>query len=444
MKKILYYIDVRRFSKHQKIHFCLNVSIGIAIVIFFHCVEQTDWGEANINKVFDFIIAREAEKSAKSMESLTAQRNVDISDRIIFAEIDHETYKKWGSPFITPREKLAEIVKIAYEGGAKIIAFDILLEDKDCCHPKSDNELRMIFQDMTEKNSATKVIFPVRVSYDGKIMGNLCQDLIAKNPNFYASTTNISASATDRVVRYWVPFETVQNDSGNAILWNMSFLIAMLDKGKEKEIKEFEKIMKENMFHKVHHFKLDHNKVITLSPDRNEIYRNRIRFLLVPQNTLTNYSGGNLFDKVYHVDEIKHAIVKDKIVIIGNSSPDAGDIHPTPIGNLAGIFIIGNAVNTLSLGLQPSRSPLWLNIMIDVVIVILAAFIFLYFNSFRAKILSYVVIIPIVGFVSWFIFLYVGVLLNCIFALMGIINHPMFDNIAEYFKNKGANADEKS
>jgi len=443
VRRLISYIDVKNFSRIKKIHFFINVFIGITVVLFFHFVENTDWGEANINKAFDFIIKKEAEKSAKSMENLTAQRNIGISDKIVFAEIDHETYKKWGRPNLIPRDKLAEIIKIAYEGGAKIISLDILLEDNDCCHPQSEGELRKILQDMTDKNSATKVIFPVRVSYDGKIRTNTFQALIEKNPNFYAASAYISATAADMVVRYWVPFEIVQDDR-NTILWNVSFLAAMLDKGKEAEIKDFEQTIKKDGFRNDHHFQISNDKFITITPDKDDIYRNRIRFLLVPQNTLSNHPGGNLFDNVYQLDHIKHANVKDKIVIIGNSSPDAGDIHSTPVGNMAGMFIIGNAINTLSFGLQPSRPPLWLNIMIDIVIVIMAAFIFLYFNSFRAKILSYVVIIPIVGFVSWLIFLYIGVLLNCIFALMGIVNHPMADHIAEYLNNKGANANEKS
>ena len=167
----------------------------------------------------------------------------------------------------------------------------------------------------------------------------------------------ISATATDRIVRYWVPFETVRNGNDDSVLWNLSFLITMLNEGKEKEIKELEKTIKAGRFNNVHHFKLDYNRVITISPEKDEIYRNRIRFLLVPKNTLLGHMGGNLFDTVYQYNEIKHASVKDKIVIVGNSSPDAGDIHPTPVGNMAGIFIIGNTVNTISLGLQPSQSP---------------------------------------------------------------------------------------
>jgi CHASE2 domain-containing sensor protein len=444
VKRFFSYIDVRRFPRRRKIHFFINVSVGIVIAVFFHFLEHTDWGEATINKAFDFIIAKEAEKSAEAMESLTAQRNIGISDRIVFAEIDHETYKKWGKPLITPRDKLAEIIKIASEGGAKIIALDILLEDKDCCHPESDCELRKVLQDMTDKKAAAKVIFPVRIGYDGKARKNIFQDLIDNNPNFYAATASIAAAATDRVVRYWVPFATVKNGSDDTILWNMPFLIAMLAEGKEREIKEFGNIIKAGRFHKAHHFTLDHNRDITISPERDEIYRNRIRFLLVPQNTLPGHPGGNLFDTVYQIDEIRHATVRDKIVIIGNSSPDAGDMHPTPVGNMAGIFIIGNAINTISLGLQPSHSPLLLNIAIEAVIVIMAAFLFLYFPSLLAQILGSAVLILCLGVVSYYFFLYTGIFLNFIFAVIGMSFHRTIANIEEITKKKGGRVHEHS
>ena len=436
MKLLFSYLDIRKFSRKQKIHFFINVLIGISITVFFYFIEHTDLGETTINKAFDFIIIREAEKSAEAMESLTAKRNIGISDQIVFAEIDHETYKKWGNPLITPRDKLAEIVKIAYEGGAKIIALDILLEDKDCCNPQSDRELRNILQDMTYKKSSTKVIFPVRIDYDGKIQRNIFKGLIEKNPNFYMAIAQISATADDRIVRYWVPFETFRNGNDDSVLWNMSFLIAMLNEGKEREIKEFEKTIKTSGFRNVQHFKLKHNREITISPDKDDIYRNRIRFLLLPKNTLSGHMGGNFFDTVYQYKEIKHASVKDKIVIVGNSSPDTGDIHPTPVGNMAGIFLIGNAVNTISLGLQPSQPPLWLNILIDTIIVIMAAFLFLHFNSFTAQIFSYVVIIPVLGIASWFVFLSTGIFLNFIFALIGINSHKTLAQIIESFEKK--------
>ena len=429
----------KKFYNSEAFHLLINVFIGIAIAVFMFGVEHTDWGEANINKAFDFGIKVEASKSTKAMESLKAQRNIHISDRIVFAEIDHETYKKWGSPLLTPRVKLAEIVKIAHEGGAKIIALDVLLENKDCCHPQDDLILRKTLQDITDKKSTTKVIFPVSIDYDGKKRKNIFQDLIDQNPNFYIASAQISASVTDRIIRYWVPFETIKNDNGGNIIWNISFLVAMLDKGKEREIRKFEKTIISGKFHKDHRIELDHDRFITISPDRDEIYRNRIRFFLIPKNTLSNYPGGNLFENAYNIDEIKHVSLKDKIVIIGNSSPDAGDIHHTPVGDMAGIFIIGNAVNTISLGIQPSPSPLWLSIIIDIAFIFMAAFLFLNkLKSFKAQIISYLAIF-IFMIVSWYVFIKTGIVLNFVFAWIGINVHSTISYIEDDLKKRRTN-----
>ena len=444
MQNFLSYITVWRLSPRQKMHFFINVAIGIAIAVLFHLLEHTDWGEHTINKAFDFVIAKEAEKSAGAMESLTSPRSAKISDRLLFVEIDHETYKKWGKPLITPRDQLAELVKIAYEKGAKIIVLDILLEDRDCCRPDADSNLKKVLQNMTDRSVAAKVIFPVRIGQDGNIRNSLFKKSIDSNPNFYIATANISPAAMDNVIRYWVPFEILKNGSDSTILWNMSFLAAMLAEGKEVEIKEFEKQIKSSRFHKARLFQLDHTKGITISPDRDDIYRNRIRFLLLPKNTLPGHPGGNLFDTVYQVDEVNHAPFKDKIVLIGNSSPDAGDMYQTPVGNLPGIFIIGNAINTILLGLQPSPSSLWVNILIEVAIIIMAAFLFLYFHSFLAQIMGSVVLMSTLGVVSYYYFFRTGIFLNFIFAVVGMSFHRTFASIEEIVGRKGASLNEQS
>ena len=98
MRRFWTYIDFTAFPRRRKIHFLINIFVGIGIAVVCHFLEHTDWGEATINKAFDFVVAREAGNAAQSMEQLGEQRHNRISDRIEidFVEIDHETYKKWG------------------------------------------------------------------------------------------------------------------------------------------------------------------------------------------------------------------------------------------------------------------------------------------------------------------------------------------------------------
>jgi len=182
---------------------------------------------------------------------------------------------------------------------------------------------------------------------------------------------------------------------------------------------------------------MGHSRRIAISADREDIYHNRIRFFLIPKQTISWHPGGNLFSTLYQIDEAKHADFKDKIVIIGNSSPEAGDTHYTPVGDLAGMFIIGNVINTISLGIQPSRTPLVLNILIEIVIIIIAAYVFLYFHSFVAQMIGPLIVFPALGIISYFYFIYTGVFLNFVFAVAGMGLHETIAKIEAFFERTG-------
>lgn len=169
MKQLASYIDFRKFSRKKKIHFFVNIGVGIAIALLFHFLEHTKWGEDILNIAFDRIIAIEAQKAAKKAESLNESKDEKKSEQISFVDIDHNTYKNWGKPLLTPRDELAKIIETAYTSNAKAIVLDILFEDKDCCNLEGERILRKVFQDMTNKGGPTKVIFPVRITYDGDI-----------------------------------------------------------------------------------------------------------------------------------------------------------------------------------------------------------------------------------------------------------------------------------
>jgi CHASE2 domain-containing sensor protein len=166
MAKFLTYFDVRKFSKKRKIHFAVNLCVGIVIAILFHFIEHTRYGEDLINGAFDFIIRKEALKSAQIRDDF----NKKISDKILFVDIDQLTYSKWGSPLITPRDELARIIEAAYTGGARVIVLDILIEGNDCLRPEGDARLRKVLENIINGEKDTKVVVPVRVSNSREIL----------------------------------------------------------------------------------------------------------------------------------------------------------------------------------------------------------------------------------------------------------------------------------
>lgn len=270
----------------------------------------------------------------------------------------------------------------------------------------------------------------------GTLKKNLFADLIEKNQNFYTAIPNISATATDRIIRYWIPYERSRNTDRNHIIWNVSLLAAVLANEKINDLKNIENKISTQQFAEGYTIKLNNGKEIYLSTKRAELYRNRIRYLLVPRNTMTDHWEGNLRE-VYTADQAKHVSFKDKIVIIGNSSPDAGDIYSTPIGNMAGMYIIGNAVNTILLGLQPAHSSIYLNMIIEVLVIVMAAYFFLYFTALLAQILVSIVLILTLGVISYYYFLHSGIFLNFMFAVVGMSFHKTISNFEEIIESKG-------
>ena len=426
--------SIKTLSRDEKIHFCINIGIGMVIVLVLQFYENTNFGEQTLNKAFDYIIAKEAVESAK-LGNIAAQKNKRVAEQIVFFDMG-KAYQKRGNPLITPRDELAKIIEAAYRGKAKVIVLDILLEEKDCCHPEHDQKLSGVFQQMIQENASTKVIFPVRIGSDGEIKKNLFEDFIEHHPNFYPAIPYISATVSDRVVRYWVPYEMIKGGDRTPFLWNASFLGAALAHGKEDEMKTISQKMKEQKAPEAHRIQLSDMKEIEISPRREDLYRNRIRFFLIPENTLSKYPGGNLFELVSDVDEVGYVTFKDRVVIIGNGNPGAGDIHLTPVGYMPGMYIIGNALNTILLGLQPSHPSRVLNMLLEFFVIIVAAYILSRFPPLLIKILKSVVLISVLSALSYYYFLKTGVLLNFTFAVVGMGFHDMAMSIEKVLVKK--------
>lgn len=354
----------------------VNIVIGLICLTGVFVWERTDWAQFTLNKVFDFAIEKEAENSAELRQSLSAGKDAKISDRIVFVEIDDDTYKKWGRPLLTPRDRLAQIIRAANQGGARVIVPDIILDRSDPCNPAADGQLRGVLQEMTGRRGSAKIIFPTRIGAHGEILPGVFDDLIGKNPDFYCATPLVSDSPLDNVQRFWRPYEIVSRQGKKALLWNVSFLAAALAEGKEAELSRIQTALQARRTSESLSVQLEHGAPIGLNPEDDHGYFNRIRFFLIPSDTLAGYPGGNLFENHYKADELTQASFKDKIVIIGNSSPEMGDIHPTPIGRMAGMFVLGNAINTISNGLEPQGPPLFWDFLGKALLVVFTCFLF--------------------------------------------------------------------
>ena len=453
MNNPISFSNIRNIPRKNKVHLLKNICIGCLIAIAFHFMEYTDRGENAINFGLDKLIYYEKKKELKK----TYQ-----GEQLLFVDINHKAYQKWKEPSITPRNKIAEIIKYAYDGGARIIVLDIKLEDRDCCNEEGEKILRKVLEKEINANSSInakpsiKIIFPVSIKHDGRIKENLFDDLIDNNDNFYRATPGITATSGDLKYRYWISHKIVKynNEDTDTVLWGLPLLAAVLSEGGIDELGNIEKeilINHKSSDNKVFKYKIKINEENIIIPSKTEeLYSQRIRYFIIPNRPDgPNPKIGNIRDKGYVPaaalkesleDSDKKKILdkfKDKIVVIGNSYPDAGDIISTPIGPIPGMYVIGNSIYTIINNLHLKRTPLWFNVIVEIVAIIIASYFFICFSSFLAKILVTIVVLSVFIPASWYIFRLCDVYFNFVLPITGIGLYEMICGIEECFMDKG-------
>jgi CHASE2 domain-containing sensor protein len=418
-EKVWKFLDFRQFKPKKRVHFFMNIIIGIAIVLLMHLVESTQWGENVLNSAFDVFIRIDAHKTVKNI--------VDTEEEgILIVDLDHN--KKPGpntreNPLLSPRDQIAQIIDTARNGGAKVVVLDIFLENKDCCFPEKDNTLREVLNRFPKAgDSKTKVIFAVSKENKKELKKNLFDKLIDNNPNFYRAIPTLYASQTDALIRYWKAYDTSEKQGKKQIIWSIPVLTSALYGNTFKKLKTMEKQLTGRAqasgpgFCKL---QLGKNQKVRIPLNHMDSFRQRIRFLLFPKDCMTGHPAGNLILPTPEI--LTPQRCKDKIVIVGSSDPLKGDRHLTPIGRMPGMYIQANSIYTLLKKKQPEPASLWIALVIDLLIILLTAYLFHYLHSFIAKLLITVSVIALFGFIAYFYFFQShGIFLNFVFVIAGI------------------------
>jgi hypothetical protein len=166
------------------------------------------------------------------------------------------------------------------------------------------------------------------------------------------------------------------------------------------------------------------------------IYTQRIRFRLAPETASTarlRLTG----DKFESGDDNLLPNLAGKIVLIGNLSPDLNDFHMTPVGKLPGIYILGNAINTVAAGRMPVHFPLWGHVMAEIVVILVAAIFFLHFTSQLAQFMASSLFIAVFFPVSWIIYDSWGLFFNFIVPLIGMSFHRIASGFEDALISRG-------
>jgi len=426
------YFDWRRWEREQKVSFLINIGIGLTLGVAFFFMIHLQYMENLFNSTVDKLIKKETTAFLKTSEKCFKQPSQDrecknvrnkISNHILFIDIDSDTYGRWGEPLFIPRKKIAHFLKLADKNKAKVVSLDTLF-DYPSNNPGEDAELRKCLEDLTKRKSELKIIFPtIKGIINNKIKKNIFDDLIDKNPNFYRGFPYSSFSKSDRVVRYIRYYDVAKgNDGSNVILWGVPVLSVALFTNDVSKLKALEQEILDDFQHQrrgKYVVELSNSGLIEIG--NNELFSNRIRFSLLPPGTLS--SEGNLFAERILPDEVEalQQDLKDKIVIIGTSSPDKEGWYRTPVGDMAGIYIIGNAMNVLLGNWQVRDAPLWVGFSINLVVILFAGYMFVHFPPSAARtvaaLFASMLLIPI----TYYFYVQYGIFINTIFLFVNLV-----------------------
>jgi CHASE2 domain-containing sensor protein len=426
-------LDFRRWDRRIKIQFLTNLTVGICICAAFHYLEHTSFGEKILNSVFDKMAKKETSqainRSKDCIGSQIGDPNCDknavwASNNIAYIDIDDSAYRLWGEPLIIPREKVARYIRLADKNRARMVVLDLLLDYPS--HDKNgDALLRETLEDLTSRNSPLAIIFPVTLrAADRTARPLIYDDIISLNPNFYRALPHVSISRSDRVVRYMKHFESIKlRDGSRGVLFGVPLLASVIlgdELGQFKKIEERIISDLQTSAMEMHVYEIYFKDGSNLFIENHELISSRIRFTQIPPGIMQ--SEGNLFTERILPDEVEglQSELRGKVVIIGVSSPDKGDIHPTPVGEMPGMYIIGNAISTVASHEQVRPQPFWMRLLIEFVIILFAAFLFLYTTSAAIEIALSVIMVTLLVPLTYHFYMTYGIFINSIFPVMGM------------------------
>ena len=386
MGRILRLLNIRRYSPEKQREFLSNLLLGIFTIIALAFIRDTSIGQEIINGWLDIYM--------NFQEELVDDEQVN--DEIVFLDFNNQSLQQMGYPEEIPRDKIADLVKIAYEGGAKIIIVDHIFSQPDY---DNDEILYDLLQEIRDDSSTdTKVLLPTLTYLDDKKdiieRKNIFADLI-DDKKIFGITPTFTKSEGDSSVRFWSPYLKIKTSDTHeeTILWSIPVLTVVLVAGNLDELHALEPIfLNDSDEVKPYHLKINLKGV-----ERNfTIYNEKLKNGDVIRDTQSEYYNRIWYTLHYNYfgENIGHWSTNNtkenlpncngKIVIIGRADDNCKDFHETPIDTMPGMYVHGNSVATVLSEMKPHLCSTFKQVLLDFLLVIVAAYMFLYFSEVKA------------------------------------------------------------
>jgi len=476
-----------RLSRYRR-RFFLNLMIGLGILFLLQIFHNAP-------------ALRESEDVA--MDWVMRMRKCTVSNEPTYPfgwiDIDDETYRYWKEPLYVPREKLAELIKFALESQPKMIVVDVDLAQRsgdktlekpiedvlkeeygDKCigkPPLSEGcppplilvaSLRPSKKELLEKRPSKKALLEKRLS-------NL-DDLVEKSDHiFWASP--LFEKDWDQSIRRWRIWEAawLKVDALPASLPSIQLLAATLLTSGEEEMDKVQSCLNSLVLkgyntmsgqpvgndEKPCTVKLWNRKgmKLTREPQMLSLSWDRLgRRIIYSIPWQAEGPSGMTIPTVRTTEDQKRLLLtrisalnvrniqgmsdlQGRVVFIGGSFRDSRDIYPSSLGEMPGVLILINSLNSLLQ--QKAHGPhLSIIILLEILLIVLLTIAFSVWDSFWGMIVANLTIIVFLVPMSVWLFGY-GLWLDFALPLAAIQIHQLAADFNEGIEKRRTNCKAK-
>jgi hypothetical protein len=396
---------------------------------------------------------------------------------IALIDIDDEAYFRWGSPLVTPRDKLCRLIDFAIRARASVVVVDVDLTSRD---PEAAGPGRAVTCDSRDvpdrhaRVSADDVIRSYLADYmrHCRVGGTRCIPVIfAVTPVVRAWTSNDAETRRpvlslhpsfldaeiargppaflgsdslgqdpDGVMRRWRPFDPVCLPRPTALLSVPLLAVAAYERRNLAALQAqatqtlapicpgprasagYGEDPRLPMVLDVG-YPLE---ITATARERQFLYRigwSEIEHaalpLRIPAAAITDVDPSSRF---------RNAALAGTIVVIGGTGPDQPDFHRTPIGLMPGSVVLLNAINAVLHNDRVKAPSLLSQGLFELATIIVVAVLFAYRHAFVAVALS-IALVAVAGLTVGVALLDSGSWIDPIAPVLGIGSHQVFSKL---------------
>jgi len=446
----------------------INIAIGLSVLGILTFFQAEPWLRDAEDASLDFAMQFH-------QDSIPPAKEKNIPP-FVFLDIDDQTYKLWGEPLFAPRNKVKQLIEVAVKGGARLVIVDVDLSKKTPIDGlQLDGQQHQYDQDLYDyiggykTNCQEKTCPPIILerafrplpesSVDGEKTTReprigFLEDAVSKStPYIQWASPLFQKSSSDGAVRRWGLWQylcvTEKKEKKSGIIPSTQLLAAAMihhdtpQQASDKinaELARFkqkvcgdEPLAKPTLSKPIKFaegleitegmYGISQRIVYNMPwiPPQSISEKWMLRYSLRDYDKETQKSRVILtvFSAQPYLDSPEAGTFKDKIVVIGSSYSDGGELHSTPLGTMPGGLVIINAIHSLLQYGAMKPSLVWykgLAILFIIVVSILVTF----FNpSFWVILFSGIGII-LLALISSFLFVE-GVWINFALPLLAIL-----------------------